>query len=265
MRLVFVILTLFIALSADARPQARTPELTVLLYNQTTQQTVINQNADMVRSIASITKLMTAIVVLDRKEDLYEQLPLYSRLGSLLPRKNYTREELLTAMLVKSDNAAAETLAGARDRQAFLADMNAKARQLGMLNTHFDDASGLIASNTSTAWDLVKLLQASAKYDFIRTTSTKKQAIFETKVKQRVRTIRLEHTSAPYLFQFDNIVVTKTGLTNAAGWCVALQVEQRGQVYQIVVLGSKTKQQRLDKVKDLMYNHIIDTHLYDNK
>jgi D-alanyl-D-alanine endopeptidase (penicillin-binding protein 7) len=141
--------------------------------------------------------------------------------------------------------------------------MNIKAQTLGMTNTHFADASGLSEHNTSTAQDLVKLVQASARYQMIRDISVKKVAIFETKVKKQVRTISLEHTSAPYLFQFDNIQITKTGLTNAAGWCVALQVEQRGQTYQLVVLGAKTKQQRLDKVKDLMYNNIIDSNIYE--
>jgi D-alanyl-D-alanine endopeptidase (penicillin-binding protein 7) len=206
---------------------------------------------------------MTAMVVLDSRANIYEVMPLYSKLGSFLPRRLYTREELLTAMLVKSDNAAAETLAHAQNRDEFIRAMNIKAQTLGMTNTHFADASGLSEHNTSTAQDLVKLVQASARYQMIRDISVKKVAIFETKVKKQVRTISLEHTSAPYLFQFDNIQITKTGLTNAAGWCVALQVEQRGQTYQLVVLGAKTKQQRLDKVKDLMYNNIIDSNIYE--
>ena len=235
-------------------------EPSILLYNQTTGAKILDQNTDQVRPLASITKLMTAIVAIDSNISPYEQLPLYHKLGSLLPRKNWTREDLMTAMLVRSDNAAAETLA--RDypggREGFMYAMNAKANQLGMINTHFDDPSGLSQLNTSTAIDITKLLLASAKYEVIRQNSIKKQAIFETKVKQKVRTIKLEHTSAPYLFQFDNIVITKTGLTTPAGWCVALLVEQKNQTFVIVVLGSKTKQQRLDKVKEIMYNHVID-------
>jgi D-alanyl-D-alanine endopeptidase (penicillin-binding protein 7) len=235
----------------------------VLLYNQTTGAKIIDHNTDQVRALASITKLMTAIVAIDSGISPYEQLPLYQKLGSLLPKKNWTREELMTAMLVRSDNAAAETLA--RDypggRAKFMEAMNAKSIQLGMYNTHFDDPSGLSSLNKSTANDIAKLLLESAKYDVIRQNSVKKQAIFETKVKKTVRTITLNHTSSKYLFEFDNIVVTKTGLTTPARWCVALLVEQKGQTFLIVVLGSKTKQQRLDKVKEIMYNHIIDQHI----
>ena len=262
MRFVVVFLLLINTCWAKPKPPVGL-EPSVLLYNQTTGAKIVDQNTDQVRALASITKLMTAIVAIDSGISLYEQLPLYHKLGSLLPRKSWTREELLTAMLVRSDNAASETLA--RDypggREGFMFAMNAKAIQLGMHNTHFDDPSGLSPLNTSTANDITKLLLASAKYDIIRQNSIKKQAIFETKVKKTVRTIKLEHTSAPYLFQFDNIVVTKTGLTTPAGWCVALLVEQKGQTFLIVVLGSKTKQQRLDKVKEIMYNHVIDQQL----
>ena len=255
-KLIAVLAILFLARTADAG-------VSIVVYNQTTNTTVTASEADLVRPIASITKLMTAMVVLDSNQPLYEQLNLYSKLGSFLPARMYTREELLEAMLIKSDNAAAETLACADDRGRFLKAMNDRARALGMMNTHFDDPSGLGALNTSTARDLVLLVQAAARYPFIRAASVKKTAIIETKVKKQIRTIRLEHTSAPYLFQFENIQITKTGLTNAAGWCVALQVEQKGQIYQLIVLGSKTKQQRLDKVKDLMYNNVIDSNIYE--
>jgi D-alanyl-D-alanine endopeptidase (penicillin-binding protein 7) len=232
----------------------------ILLYNLSKNETIIEQSVNSVRPLASITKLMTAMVAMDSGISLYRQLPLYAKLGSFLPIKNWTREELLTATLVRSDNAAAETLAHdyPGGRPAFIAAMNAKARLLGMTNTNFNDASGLSNRNVSTAKDISKLLLAARSYDIIRDNSVKKQAIIETQIGKRVRTIKLDHTSASMLFKFDNIVVTKTGLTSLAGWCVAMVVEENGQTYHIVVLGSKTKQQRLDKIKEIMYNHIID-------
>lgn len=232
----------------------------ILLFNQTTNKTIIAQAPDRVRSFASITKLMTAIVALDSDRSMYALLPLYSKMGSLLPQKRYTREELLTAMLVRSDNAAAETIAldYPGGRVAFLKAMNQKAQQLGMTDTKFVDPTGLSVFNVSTAHDIVKLLKLSATTEFIRTTSVKKQAIFETAAKRQIRKIVLPNTNAPMLFQFDNIVVTKTGLTNNAGWCVGLVVEQNSQIFYIVVLGAKNKQERFDKIKDIMYNHIID-------
>jgi D-alanyl-D-alanine endopeptidase (penicillin-binding protein 7) len=235
-------------------------EPSILLFNQTTDKTIIAQAPDRVRSFASITKLMTAIVALDSDRSMYALLPLYSKMGSLLPQKRYTREELLTAMLVRSDNAAAETIAQdyPGGRVGFLKAMNQKAQQLGMTDTKFVDPTGLSVFNVSTAHDIVKLLKLSATTEFIRTTSVKKQAIFETAAKKQIRKIVLPNTNAPMLFQFDNIVVTKTGLTNNAGWCVGLVVEQNNQIFYIVVLGAKNKQERFDKIKDIMYNHIID-------
>jgi D-alanyl-D-alanine endopeptidase (penicillin-binding protein 7) len=203
---------------------------------------------------------MTALVALESNREMYALLPLYSKLGSLLPRRNYTREELLTAMLVRSDNAAAETVASdyPGGRSGFMQAMNDKARSLGMYSTHFDDPTGISSLNTSTAEDIVKLLKATAAIEFIRSTSIKKQAIFETEAKKKIRKIILPNTNAPALFQFDNIVVTKTGLTSKAGWCVGLVVEQQGQTFYVVILGAKNKKERLDKIKDIMYNHIID-------
>ena len=232
----------------------------ILLYNLSKNETIVEQSADSVRPLASITKLMTAMVAVDSGINMYRQLPLYTKLGSFLPRKNWTREDLLMATLVRSDNAAAETLAHdyPGGRPAFIEAMNTKARVLGMSNTNFEDASGLSNQNVSTARDISKMLLAARSYDVIRANSVKKQAILETKVNKRVRTIRLDHTSAGMLFEFDNIVVTKTGLTTPAGWCVAMIAEQNGQTYHIVVLGSKTKKHRLDKVKEIMYNYVID-------
>ena len=235
-------------------------EPSILLFNQTTDKTIIAQSLDRVRPMASITKLMTALVALDSGKAPYALLPLHNRFGSLLPRNRYTREELLTAMLVRSDNAAAETLAEdyPNGRVGFLKAMNQKAHLLGMTDTKFIDPSGLSVFNVSTARDISKLLKASSENEFVRATSIKKQAIFETQAKKQIRKIILPNTNAPVLFQFDNIVVTKTGFTNPAGWCVGLVVEQNSQIFYIVILGAKNKQERFDKVKDIMYNHIVD-------
>ena len=94
---------------AHARPAPNTDS--VLLLNTTTNRVEMSRNADRVRAIASITKIMTAMVALDYDKDLSRRLTLTKRVGSYLPRQQYTREQLLEAMLVKSDNAAAETLA----------------------------------------------------------------------------------------------------------------------------------------------------------
>jgi len=236
----------------------------VLLLNVTQNRIEMERNADQVRSIASITKLMTAMVTLDHNKDLSRKLSLSKATKSNLPRGEYTREQLLNAMLVKSDNAAAETLAEdyPGGRGAFIARMNHQARLWGMSNTHFSDPSGLGVFNTSTARDLANLVTTASGYWFIQDASNKKQVAFETKYKKQIRTINLSHTSGSLLFAFDNVLISKTGLTSAAGWCVAMLAEQNKQQYAIIVLGSRNKKERLDTVKDIRYNHVVDTNLY---
>ena len=256
--ILFVLLTVNLA---HARPTPNSDS--VLLLNSTTHQVELSRNADRVRSIASITKLMTAMVALDYDKDLSRPLTLTKRVGSFLPRQLYTRAQLLEAMLVKSDNAAAETLAEdyPGGRSAFIARMNSQAQTWDLKNTHFEDASGLGAGNTSTVHDVAAMMMVATNYWFIRETSIKKQVAFETRYKKKIRTIRLDHTSGNILFTFDNIVVSKTGLTNSAGWCVGLVAEQNAQQYVIVVLGSRNKTERLNTVKDIMYNHVLDQNL----
>lgn len=235
----------------------------VLVYNMSQHKVEMSRNADQVRSIASITKLMTAMIALDYDKDLSRRLMLSKRVGSHLPRQEYTREQLLKAMLIKSDNAAAETIAEdyPGGRSAFVARMNQQADLWGLKHTSFVDPSGLGVFNTSTARDLAELMTAALGYWLIREVSTQKHVAFETKYQKKIRTINLEHTSGPLLFAFDSVLVSKTGLTSAAGWCVSMVVEQNRQQYVVVVLGSKNKKQRLDTVKEIRYNHVVDVNL----
>ena len=237
----------------------------VLLYNISANKVVMQRNADQVRSIASITKIMTAMITLDYDIDLSRKLMLSKRVHSNLPKQLYTREQLLKAMLIKSDNAAAETLAEdyPGGRAAFIARMNLQAHLWDMRHTNFVDPSGLGVFNVSTARDVADLMQTSLGYWFIREVSTQKQVAFETKYSKKIRTINLEHTSGPLLFAFDSVLVSKTGLTSSAGWCVGMVVEQGKQQYVVVVLGAKNKQQRLETVKDMRYNHVLDTNLQE--
>lgn len=237
----------------------------VLLYNVTQNRIEMSRDADRVRSIASITKIMTAMVALDYDKDLSRKLMLSNRAGSHLPKQLYTREQLLKAMLVKSDNAAAETLAEdyPGGRSAFVARMNHQAELWDLKNTNFVDPSGLGVFNTSTARDVVDMMHIAAGYWLIQEISGQKHVALETKYKKRIRTINLAHTSGPLLFAFDSVLVSKTGLTTAAGWCVGMVVEQNKQQYIVVVLGSKNKTERLNTVKNIRYNHVVDINLRD--
>lgn len=235
----------------------------VLVYNVSKHRVEMSRDADQVRSIASITKLMTAMVTLDYDKDLSRRLMLSKRVGSHLPKQEYTREQLLHAMLIKSDNAAAETLADdyPGGRTAFIARMNYQAELWGMTKTNFSDPSGLGVFNISTAHDVAEMVQLASGYWLIRDISSRKQTALETKYKKRIRTVNLAHTSGPLLFTFDNVIVSKTGLTSAAGWCVGMLVEQNKQQYAVVVLGSKNKNERLKTVNNIRYNHVVDINL----
>jgi len=235
----------------------------VLLYNLSKDQIEMSRDADRVRSIASITKIMTAMVALDYDKDLSRRLQLNRSVRSHLPRQEYTREQLLKAMLINSDNAAAETIAEdyPGGRSAFIARMNMQADIWGMKNTNFVDPSGLGVFNVSTVRDVANMMTTAIGYWFITEVSSQKQAAIETKYKKRVRTIRLPHTSGQLLFTFDSVLVSKTGLTTSAGWCVGMVVEQNSQKYVVVVLGSRNKRERLETVKNIRYNHIVDTNL----
>ena len=239
------------------------PEPSVWVYNATRDRVEYAYNSEQVRPIASITKIMTAIVALDHDKDLSRTLKLSGRVGSTLPRQTYNRWQLFQAMLVRSDNAAAETLADdyPGGRSAFIAQMNAQAQKWNMKNTRFEDPTGLSANNISSVDDVASMMEASAGYWLIQEVTTRKQVAVETQFKKRISTVSLKNTNAPLLFEFDNIIVSKTGLTSKAGWCLGLVVEQRKQQFIIVVLGEPSKQQRIRTIQKIMYNHVLDSKL----
>lgn len=237
----------------------------VLVYNRSSDDIITGTNLTEQRSIASITKVMTAMVYLDYHRYFNTRVRLITPVKSNLPRQEYSRKDLLAAMLVRSDNAAAETLAAdyPGGRKAFIRAMNQKAQALKMSSTKFVDPSGLSSGNVSTAGDVSEMILASARYPLIREASTARQATFETHHGQKIRTIELPNTNQTLLMEFDSIVVSKTGYTTAAGWCVGMVVERDHQIYVIVVLGSKTKQARINEARQLMINHIPDGHVAD--
>lgn len=254
MRKLLVILSLCLPLLAHAHSGS------TFVYNKSHNDVIVANNATQLRSIASITKIMTAMVYLDYHRYLNTKIALKTPVRSNLPRQEYSRRDLLAAMLVRSDNAAAETLAAdyPGGREAFITAMNAKARALNMNDTRFADPSGLDRHNQSTATDLSEMMLASVRYTVIREATVARQASFETYHRQKIRVIELPNTNRPLLLEFDSIIVSKTGWTTPAGWCVGMVVEKDRQVYVVIVLGSRTKQERFDTARRLMINHIPD-------
>ena len=249
----FLITLLLVVNTAWARN-----EPSVLLYNVTKQNTVSARNSDQVRPLASITKIMTAMVALETGYGLDRKVDLVKNVSSHLPRQQYSRRELMTALLVKSDNAAAETLAHdyPGGRAEFLIEMNELARRLGMKNTHFDDASGLSVKNISTAEDIVIMFQAAMKQDFIRTVSTLTRTELEVQGKKRPIKVVFGNTNVTLLEEFKNTIVSKTGFTNPAGLCVAMALEEQGQQFVVVVMGAGSKKQRTQLVEAAIYNNL---------
>lgn len=249
----FFIILAMLAGVAHARPSHG-------IFDSDSNRWYQTQDVNTVRPIASITKLMTAMVTLDHDHDLQRRLTLSNRVASLLPPGSYTRLDLIRALLVKSDNAAAETLAEdyPGGRSEFIKAMNRAAERYEMPNTRFIDPSGLGVFNVSTVADLANMLDAASGYWLIRDISTKKQVAIEHARGKQVRTVVLNNTNSSLLLSFDTVTVSKTGFTNSAGFCVVMVVEKQKSRYYVIVLGSKNKVERHKTVKDAMYHNIAD-------
>ncbi len=253
MRLFFILL--FVTGTAWARS-----EPSVLLYDLAQDQIVRSQHIDQIRPMASITKVMTAIVALELKHDPQGRVEVDRRVsGVLAKRQTYTRHELLMAMLIRSDNSAAETLASdhPKGRVAFMSAMNARARELGMYNTNFDDPSGLSKLNTSTARDIMIMLRHAMTVDKIRLISTVHKTEIEVQGKKnKPAKILIQNTNVGILDQFNSVILSKTGLTTPAGWCVGLVLDEARSTYILVVLGASTKAHRHDIVSAAINTNI---------
>ncbi len=253
MRSIILILALTCVpvMAKDSRPA-------IWLHDITKNETVIGSDSNIPKSIASITKIMTAMIALDHDRNLDRYIVV--KAGGKLPAGLHTRRDIMRAMLIRSDNRAADALAAdfPGGEKAFVRAMNQRARRLNMITARFVDASGLGAGNMATAGEVAEMVKASALYPFIVETSVQKQALFDINLRQRVRTIELHNTNRPLLFEFDEIMISKTGFTSAAGWCVALMVEKNGRNFVVVVLGARTKQERLDITRKIVYNQLKD-------
>lgn len=216
-----------------------------LVIDQDTGEALAAKNPDVVLPIASLTKLMTGLVVVDAKLPLDEELEIgdedvdkekhtHSRLrvGTRLKR-----EEMLLLALMSSENRAAMSLSRhyPGGRPAFLAQMNAKAKALGMNSTHFADAAGLSIRSVSTARDLHRLLTAAYSRPLLRRYSTTVDST--VRVGRQVLTYnnsnRLVRSSGNW-----NIELQKTGFTNEAGRCLVMQVNVMNRRLAMVFLDS---------------------------
>jgi D-alanyl-D-alanine endopeptidase (penicillin-binding protein 7) len=147
------------------------------------------------------------------------------------------RIDLMKAMLISSDNLAAETLANTYPGgfNTFIADTNQWVQGTGLIDTRIVDASGLLAANVSTVDNLAMLLYRLKDYSVIRDISNERTATLKFPQGKKTVKINLRNTN-PTLFQFENIVISKTGFTRAAGRCVAMLVRKEDKFYAVIVL-----------------------------
>jgi D-alanyl-D-alanine endopeptidase (penicillin-binding protein 7) len=224
-----------------------------LIVNQETGETVYAKSTNMPTPIASVTKLMTAMVMLDARLPMDEVLTISEgdvdmlkgtssrlRLGTEL-----TRAELLQLALMASENRAASALGRnyPGGLTSFIAAMNIKAIQLGMTNTHFVDPTGLNSENVSTAEDLVKMVRAAYQYPEIRQVST--SANMEVPVRGLRNPANFVNTNILVRNSDWVIGLSKTGYINEAGRCLVMQAEIAGQPMIIVLLDSWGKYSRI--------------------
>ncbi|KAB0633588.1 D-alanyl-D-alanine endopeptidase [Burkholderia latens] len=221
------------------------------VVDQNTGEPLFDKNSHAVVPIASISKLMTAMVVLDSKAPMTDQLEVTdedrdyekgtgSRLsvGSVL-----SREDMLHIALMASENRAAAALSRyyPGGRPAFIAAMNAKAKALGMNDTHFENSTGLSSSNVSSARDLVKMVNAAYQYPLIRQFSTDRT--YDVYTGKR----NLVYNSTNALIRGNgswDIGLQKTGFINEAGECLVMQATIHGRPMVMVLLDSFGKYSR---------------------
>ena len=222
-----------------------------LVFDQAAGDTLFQKNASMVAPIASITKLMTAMVVLDSMPDLQapisiaeDDIDFLRGSRSRLPvGLTISRDTALLLALMSSENRAAHALARhyPGGMPAFITAMNAKARALGMHNSRFADPTGLSSGNVSTAHDLARMVAAAHRYPLIRKWSTTAETAIEVDGQQQV----FRNTN-PLVNNSDWAVgLSKTGFIHEAGRCLVMQAWLAEKPVVIVLLDSAGKLTRV--------------------
>ena len=191
-------------------------------------------NITEVRSIASITKLMTVIAVIDNNQNMQEKLG------------KYTREQHIQLALVKSDNNSAKVLCDNFPGGRFecIRYMNEKAQYLGMYRTKFVEPTGLSPMNISTALDLLSLVFESSHYpDIVKASQT---AILNIQTGKKTQSF---NNTNPIVGKRHIFIVSKTGTTNAAGGCIVMMVDTDKGRRVVIVLGSKNGKVRIPEAE----------------
>jgi len=224
------------------------------LYNYETHEYMAKQDVETVRSIASITKLFTALTIIESKSDLDSRLKVECQNKNFIFRNTeMTRRDLLTAMIVSSDNCAAETLAKnyPRGYDSFILARNNLIQHMGLKNTKLYDATGLSVFNSSTVSDLVLFAPIAYADPVLRSIANLPQTTVRAIRKGKEIIIKLHNTN-PSVYNHKEVVISKTGFTNPAGRCVLMMTKKLENFYAVVVLGEPNVRSRTQKVENLL-------------
>lgn len=223
------------------------------------------KNSKEKRSIASLTKIMTAMVFLKHNPGWSQTAAIteeYQKYGSIMKAKPgavFTLRELFTSMMTASVNDATQTLAAATglSRADFVSEMNARARELGLSDTSYTDPTGLYPENQSTVRDIGKLLHLALSEAEIRTASSTRFVFLNDSTDQHA--FIETHTNLPLIDSFLNdqanykIIGSKTGFIDESGYCLAMEVEDKeGHRLVGVIFGSADRDARNDDMKRLI-------------
>lgn len=239
-----------------------------LVVDADTGQVLFQKNSRQVLPIASLTKLMTALIVLDSNPDFQREV-VYSSEDNIKPMVSQSKIEpvqikfedgekikindLFASILIKSANNAARTLVKQFGNQFFVDKMNQKAKELGMTKTVFTEPTGLDPNNISTVEDLAKLVKVIAEKPQITKLLVTKFYSFQTKNKNgKIKFYQIKNVNK-LLNSFIKVEAAKTGYLDEAGYCFAGLVEYNKRKLIIVLLGSQTEKDRIQEVKGLIY------------
>ena len=267
------VLTVGFAQAGDRKGASKSParsdevflrSAVALVQDAASGETLISKNQGVVLPIASITKLMTAMVILDAGVSLEQRVAISDEdydlvkgtRSRLRPGTVLTRDELLLLALMSSENRAAFSLARTfpGGTAAFVAAMNDKARALGMADTHFIDPTGLSSSNVSTAQDLARMVRAAHEYPLIRQYSTRESAT----VHSLGRALDYRNTNGLVRSSHWEIGLSKTGYISEAGRCLVMRVRLASREVIVVLLDSWGKLSRVgdaNRIKKWLETH----------
>jgi D-alanyl-D-alanine carboxypeptidase/D-alanyl-D-alanine endopeptidase (penicillin-binding protein 7) len=222
-----------------------------IVISDETGLVVMEKGADVIVPIASLTKLLTAMVVLDSKPDMEEKICIEIEDVDLLKHSmshvpvgtTLARKKILELALMSSDNRAAAALARTYPggEPALIRAIAAKTRALGMANTVIKEPTGLSPENTSTASDLAKMAVAASRYPQIASITTGREDLISMNGRSRTfhNTNRLVGATGW------DVLLSKTGFTNEAGHCLIMRIKQAGRQATLVLLNANGGSSRM--------------------